>query len=403
MKIALYHNLPSGGARRAMVEMVKGLVAREYLVDEFCPETADRTFLPLDGIVRRQVVLPFLPKGVWQPRVPLVTPFVTATRLSADLAELVRVNRRAAQIVDTGDYDVVFAHDCQLAQNPAVLRFLTTPSLYYCHHGARAHLIAPNAHSAQADPLTTAKHAYYALPRALYPWLAKGEATGNIRAANVVATNSYFAAEGLYRDYGVQSRVCYLGVDTTTFRPLGLAREPFVLSVGAVHYYKGYRFLVAALGRIPAEHRPSLVIAANGADPAEQQIVEALAQQWGVSLSIMRITDDQELARLYNRAAAFVYTPIMEPWGLTAVEAMSCGTPVVAVAEGGVRESVVHSETGWLTERDEAEFAAAVSLVISDHALAGRLGTAGAARAREVFTWEKSVYRLEQLFAQVAS
>lgn len=408
MNIALYHNLPSGGARRAMVEIVKSLVARGHVVDEFCPETADRSFLPLEGIVRRRVVLPFQPRGVWQPRVPLVTPYITAARLSADLASLARANRRAAEAIDAGGYDIVFSQDCQLAQNPAVLHFLRTPSLHYCHHGGRAHLAQPEAAKAAAAGAAGAarawaaiKRAYYALPCGFYPWLLRREATRNIRAATAVAANSHFAAEVLYQIYGVQVRVCYLGVDTTTFRPLGLGRQPFVLSVGAVHFHKGYRFLVAALGRIPAGRRPPLVIVANSADSVEQRAVETLAREQGVALSIVCITDDEELVRLYNRAAAFVYTPIMEPWGLTAVEAMACGTPVIAVAEGGVRESIIHNETGLLTERDEADFATAVMQITTDPELAHRLGVSGAARARACFTWQHTVDRLEGLLTKV--
>ena len=82
MNIALYHNLPSGGVRRAMVEMVKGLVVRGHTLDEYCPETADLTFLPLNGVVRRAVVLPFRPRGVARTRVPLLTPYITAARLA---------------------------------------------------------------------------------------------------------------------------------------------------------------------------------------------------------------------------------------------------------------------------------------------------------------------------------
>ena len=168
-----------------------------------------------------------------------------------------------------------------------------------------------------------------------------------------------------------------------------------MLSVGALHYHKGYRFLVNALGRLGKPVRPPVIIAANSEEPEERATVEALAQERGVALTIVRITDDDALVDLYNRAAAFVYTPIMEPWGLTAVEAMACGSPVVAVAEGGVRESVVDGETGLLVARDEAAFAAALGQVLSDHELSSKLGRGGANRARQVFTWEHTLDRLE--------
>ena len=64
MKIALYHNLPSGGARHAMVEMVKGLVVHGHTVDEYCPQAAAVPFLPLDSVVRCPAGFGASPGGV---------------------------------------------------------------------------------------------------------------------------------------------------------------------------------------------------------------------------------------------------------------------------------------------------------------------------------------------------
>lgn len=399
--IALCHNLPSGGARRAMVEMVKRLAARGHRITEFCPQTADRDFLPLAGVVDRTVVLPFRPRGVLRRRIPLLTPYVTAARLTLDLAALARAGRQAAAMIDAGGFDVAFTHDCQLVQNPDVLRFLKTRSVHYCHHGARSRLPGPPADRAAAlGFIQSVKAAYYAVPVAAYPWLRERRATQNIRAAGLVLTNSASARTIIGKAYGIDSRVCYLGVDTDRFRPLHLPREGFALSVGAVHYYKGYRFLVGALGRLPTHVRPALVIVANSEDPAERAALERLAQQHGVKLSISRITDDAELVALYNRAAVFVYAPIMEPWGLTAVEAMACGAPVVAVREGGVQESVADGETGLLTQREPLEFAAAVERVLCDKPLAAQLGAAGVARAGRLFSWASTVDQLQQVLAE---
>jgi glycosyltransferase involved in cell wall biosynthesis len=72
------------------------------------------------------------------------------------------------------------------------------------------------------------------------------------------------------------------------------------------------------------------------------------------------------LVALYNKAQLVLYAPYLEPFGLVPLEAMACGTPIVAVKEGGVRESVIHNKTGVLTERDEHIFAHAVIEVLSD-------------------------------------
>lgn len=401
MNIALYHNLPSGGARRAVVEMVTGLVARGHTVDEYCPETADRTFLPLDGVVRRTVVLPFRPRGVARTRMPLLTPYVTAARLTLDLRAMAALGAEAARRIDRQGYDVVFSHDCQLVLVPDVLRFLRQPSVHFCHAATTASARTAGQDPSGVGPMQQVKRLYYAPARQAYPRLRFRQAGHNLRAARRVLTNSRFAAAELRDAFGVTAHVCTLGVDRAIFRPLGLPRERFVLSVGAVHPHKGYRFLLHSLGRLPREARPPLAIVANSAEPAELDALRGLAAEVGVELTVRNVADAAEMAALYNRAAAFVYAPLAEPWGLAAVEAMACAAPLVAVAEGGVAESVVDGESGLLTPRDTGTFAAALSRVLADPALASRLGASGVERTHTCFTWEQTVDRLEAHFAQV--
>ncbi len=402
MKIALYHNLPSGGARRAMVEMVKGLVARGHIVDEYCPETADLSFLPLEGYVERTVVLPFEPRGVSTKHLPLLTPYITSARLARDLSALATLGQQAAAQINQGAYDVVFSHDCQLTIVPDVLRFLELPSAHYCHAATSASLRAPGGGRTADDFAQKVKHLYYRPAHWAYPWLRYRRTQQNLQSARRVLTNSWFARSELHDAFGVTAQVCYLGVDLTRFRPLGLPREEYVLSVGAVHHYKGYRFLIQALARISEGQRPPLVIAANSTEPAELQTLQALAAELRVSVTVRRVADENELVDLYNRAAAFVYTPIREPWGLAAVEAMACGTPVIAVGEGGILESVVDGETGLLTERDAQAFAYALGNVLADPGLALKLGEGGARRVHERFTWTSTVARLETILSSAA-
>lgn len=402
MNIALYHNLPFGGARRAMVEMAKGLVARGHTLDEYCPETADRSFLPLDAVVRRRVVLPFRPRGVATTRVPLLTPYITALRLAADLQAAARIGKEAARRIDGQGYDVVFSHDCQLSLIPDVLGFLRGSSVHYCHAATSA-----SARSAEYDRSSTAfiqqiKHLYYAPPRQAFPYLRFRQARRNLQAAGRVLANSQFAAAELYSAFGVTARVCTLGVDSTVFRPLGLPRESFVLSVGAIHVHKGFRFLLQALGRLPHDLRPPLLIVANSTEPAELDRLRALSAEMGVDLTVRHVADTAEMAALYNRAAAFVYAPIREPWGLAAVEAMACGTPVLAVAEGGVAESVQDGETGILTGRDPGEFADALGQILNNPILAARLGEKASASSKIRYSWTATVDCLESHLREIS-
>ncbi len=398
-RIALYHNLPSGGAQRAAYEMVKGLVERGYQIDEFCPTTADRRLFSLSPFVRRTVLLPFHPRGVWSRRVPFVTPYVTAARLLADLAALFQVNRQAAAAIDAGDYDAIFAHDCQLSMTPDLLRLAQTPTLFYCHHGIVRRDDYPRALHVPGSAVERLKSVYYTLPVNIYPWWRNRRARRNVRQADRVITNSHFAAAQAAAVYNVDFAVCYLGVNTDCFRPLRLPAGDYVLSVGAVHHYKGYRFLVRALARLPAASRPRLIIAANSADAAELAAVTTLAAQLNVDLSLRRVTDDQELAALYNQALAFVYTPHLEPWGLAAVEAMACGAPVVAVGEGGLLESVVDGLTGLLTPRDEEAYATALHKLLSQPEYRYQLGQQAADYVRCRFPWSRTIDCIEHFLA----
>jgi glycosyltransferase involved in cell wall biosynthesis len=219
--------------------------------------------------------------------------------------------------------------------------------------------------------------------------------TQNAQAAGYVLTNSYFSAESYLEHYGVSARVVYLGVDADRFCPASGARSDYVLAVGALIYHKGYRFLVRAIGRLPETIRPRLLIVANSVDPVEQAVVCNLASSLGVNINVQQIWNDIELAEAYRKARAFVYAPMLEPFGLAVLESMACGTPVIAVKEGGPRESVRDGETGILAERDPQSFAGALERILGDDALRQRMGRACVECARTEWTWQRSAEQLE--------
>ncbi|MDX1614260.1 MAG: glycosyltransferase family 4 protein [Candidatus Promineifilaceae bacterium] len=396
MRVALYHNLPAGGGRRAVFEMTRGLVERGHVVDEYCPATAETEFLSLAGIVGKRVILPFEPAGVAPRRIPMLTPYLTAGRLVADLWRLRRLNRTVARLIDTGGYDVAFVHDCQLVLNPDVLAFLSTPSLFYCHHGAH-HLGLDERVPLRADSVSLGlKQLYYYLPRQLYPQIRGRREKRNILSATAVVTNSNFAARKLEGVYGSDiMETIYLGVNEGSFRPMSLPRHGYVLAVGNVSLRKRYDFLVEALARIEARRRPMLVIATNTTSGSLVERLKRLAVMNDVSLRLESVSNDERLAQLYNQAGVVAHAAADEPWGLAVVEAMACGTPVVAVAEGGPLESIQDQESGMLVERELNAFAIAIERLLVDRSLATRLGEAAAARVRERFLWSQTTARTE--------
>ena len=97
---------------------------------------------------------------------------------------------------------------------------------------------------------------------------------------------------------------------------------------------------------------------------------------------------------LYNRAMLMCYAPNLEPFGLVPIEAMACGTPVVGIREGGVRETVRDGSGGISLERDLDEFAKAVSRIIEDDAYRERLSKEALEYIHGFWTWDLAVERL---------
>jgi len=136
------------------------------------------------------------------------------------------------------------------------------------------------------------------------------------------------------------------------------------------------------------------VVVGDSALPGWQAYLLQTAAKLDVNLEIKIYVPDSEIVNLYNRAKLLVYAAILEPFGLAPLEAMSCGTPVVAVKEGGTRETILHNETGILTDRDEGAFAEAIRELLENEGLTKRMGGRGADDVRERWTLEQAGERL---------
>jgi glycosyltransferase involved in cell wall biosynthesis len=225
--------------------------------------------------------------------------------------------------------------------------------------------------------------------RALEEWRA-------VHAYDRVLVNSRFSRESFLRAYGADTRVSYLGVDASQFTAPDGPREPFLVGLGSFNALKGIDLAVRAVALLP-EPRPALVWIGNSADQSYLAEVTRLAASLGVTFRPeSRIPDDQVVG-LLGRAQAMLYTSHLEPFGFAPLEANACGTPVVAVAEGGVRETIVDGDNGYLTDdRDPAALAAALTRVLSDPERARAMGRRGRAAVEARWTVERSVESVER-------
>jgi glycosyltransferase involved in cell wall biosynthesis len=380
MKVAIFHNLPSGGAKRALYTFSKFLTKSGHTVEVFVPSTANESYLPLEDVVRKVHV--FNVKRT-------ISGLISSTLRNFPLvisADLERTERNIADNINGQDFDVVLCEQDAYTFSPFFLKYIKKPTIYYCAQ--------PGTHQEAA--------LLFPSPQSLRERImhnCRGRRVLKIDKRNAsfaehILTNSYFSREAILRRYRRNSFVSYLGVDNEIFKPLGIPKENFVLSVGYLSPTKGFNFIVSSLGAIHSKIRPRLVVVSNAGNIHFKNSLEQFAQKIGVDLCLKSLIADDELVSLYNKAKLVLYAPYLEPFGLVPLEAMACGTPVVAVKEGGVRESVIHNKTGVLTQRDENMFAEAVKELLSNEEKTRHMSQKAIECIEDYWTIEKAGKRL---------
>ncbi|MEY2472900.1 MAG: D-inositol-3-phosphate glycosyltransferase [Actinomycetota bacterium] len=180
-----------------------------------------------------------------------------------------------------------------------------------------------------------------------------------------------------------------------------------LLFVGRIQALKGLDVAITAFALVP-DPNAVLVVVGGPSGPegeAEHERVEKLAVDLGVADRIIwREPQPHELLSTYYRASNVVLVPSRsESFGLVALEASACGTPVVAAAVGGLRTLVEHGLTGFLVEgRDPSAFAAFASEIVGNEKLADEMAR-NAARQAMRYQWSISAARLRRLYSDLTA
>jgi glycosyltransferase involved in cell wall biosynthesis len=402
MKIAVWHNLPSGGGKRALYDHVRGLVRRGHTLESWCPPTADQTYLPLGEFINEHVV-----PVDWQPRAEKkLAAKLTTLRLDplTRIEALDRHCRRCAEEINAGGFDLLFANSSFYQAVSSIGRYVRLPKVIYLQEPTREFF------EAMPEPLWNAlppPAQSYLSPAYLRDYLKDliktqtwramlREEVRNAKAFDTVLVNSFYSRESILRAYGLEAKVCYLGVDSEKFVDLNLPRENYVVGLGAFVKLKNVEFALRSLAGIPKPRRPRLVWIGNAAYQPYLEELKRLASELGVDFEPRVKIADEELVEILNRASLMLYTSRLEPFGFAPLEANACGTPVLAVAEGGVRETIVDGVNGLLVDDDPRAMADAVMRLSDDREYARRLGQTGRQQVAERWSIAAAVERLEQ-------
>jgi glycosyltransferase involved in cell wall biosynthesis len=197
----------------------------------------------------------------------------------------------------------------------------------------------------------------------------------------------------------------------TARQQLGIATESkVVFYVGRFDQRKGIETLVRAVGQSHLRDQADLKLIIGGgsrpgqSDGIERDRIESIVAQLGMSdFTVFPGRLDDEILPVYYTAADVCVVPShYEPFGLVAIEAMACGTPVVASDVGGLQYTVVPEETGLLAPpQDEVAFAAAIDRILSDPDYRNKLGQAARKRVETKFSWAGVAQQLSDLYTKL--
>lgn len=360
MQTAFYSFLPTGGAVRVAGHQLY------HLRDRF----SWRAYLPEGGA-------PLLPEsGVPVTSYPFKAglPLRGAARVAAPLMLWKKafayrnLCRRIGRDASEEGAEALLAHSSLIIASPPLLCFPGPPSVYHCHEYPR-YIYEKGLHktgSASTDLLIAP----------LLAWEKKVDRQA-ARAATILVTNSRYMAEKLMQVYRRKAVVVPPGVDTDIFTPGQETRGNFVLTVGALSEFKRHHLIVEALALIPEVRRPSMVTAADRGDENYEGYLSALARRLGVRLTVEKSIPDSRLLELYRSALVVACPQRNEPYGLVPLEAMACGSPVVAVNQGGFRENIIDGENGLLVQAEAEAIAETIQFLCGDPQRASIMGAAG--------------------------
>ena len=234
-----------------------------------------------------------------------------------------------------------------------------------------------------------------------------------IEQASAIVVSTDQEKEDLSRLYGVSPRsvrIIPAGVDLDLFKPvdredarrsLGIQESNVLLSVGRIEPLKGLEILVRAMALLSDLEDSRLVIV--GGKPQEDdelKRLKSIAAELGVETrtTFTGTVQQTELPAYYSAADVFVLPSYYESFGLVALEAMACGTPVIASRVGGPGSFITSGETGYLVPWPCPEpYAQRLDVLLANPALAAAMGKAARAKALTM-GWDMAARRIANLY-----
>lgn len=227
------------------------------------------------------------------------------------------------------------------------------------------------------------------------------------KARGITATSqAEFDNYKYYYDYESEDMVIIPpGVDVNTYRPLkegesepdtGLP-ENYILALARIDHNKGFDLLVHSFALLARKYPDLFLVIGGGSKNPKQPEIDLknelvdIAKSYNLEDRVLLpgYVADELMAPYYRNAKVFILSSRFEPFGMTVIEAMACGTPVVATSLGGIRHFLTHNEDSMIVNpKNREELSVAIDKILENESVSQKLIDKGLKTVYEKFTWD---------------
>ncbi len=361
MRIAVFHELPEGGALKVINEMSKRLKDEDE-VDLYTTQESNK--FNYEKYYSKTYVYKFKTKK-WNGR-------NWKARIYKDSIELIKLfilHYRIAQDIRRKKYDILFVNGSKFIEAPFILLFKNKNKVLFCHNTNYRFIYEPILDTTK--DLDQIRKLYEKTNRIIRKHLD----IFNIRSADKIVTGSKYEEEMIRKTYSLKSKSIPYGVDSNFFMPSNTKKKYDVLFIGSSHLLEGYPTLLEVEKFLPKNIKVKKILG-----------------------DIKWVTSINELRKLYQESKIVLSLGHNEPFGLTPLDAMSCGVPVIAVNEGGYRETVKDRATGYLVPRDPEIISKKIMFLLKNEKILEKMGKNGRRHILENYKWDTNVGELKKIF-----
>jgi glycosyltransferase involved in cell wall biosynthesis len=403
MKIAVWHNLNSGGGKRALFYHIEGLSKRGHNIISFCPDTIDPSFLPLSTIIEEKKFS--LKDKIAELKRSNAKKIYSYNLILERFKLMVDHCSECAKVINSSGFDVLLANSSSDFYMSHIGRFVNIPKAIYLGEPFRQlyeafpdfHWKAPEKELRRFTSLNNIKNELRYWKKIYALGILAREELCSAKSYDLILVNSLYSRESLMRAYRLESKVCYLGIDANKFKAENQKKQNYVIGVGSFGHLKGIDRAIHCISKIPVEKRPELIWIGNFPDDEFIDSLNTLAKCLMVKFTPKYNVTDQELVKYLQNAAVMVYFPFLEPFGLAPLEANACGTAVIGIAEGGLKETIKNGYNGYIiNDYDPNEISTKILNFTENLSFADKMGKEARKYVEEKWNYENGITNIEK-------